>query len=307
MFKSALGVLFCLTCLTPQTAQAQVALKYAPKYTAGAAITHEVNIQSNQTLTIAGMPLETKAENFVVVKEQVESAAADGSAVVNGGIDTMQLDLSLPGGLSYQFNSSNPAATQSPVPELDEVTKFLTEFCKSRWTCDVGSNGHIRNLKYTDDLLSKIPEKMQGEASPEKMMRQTNQGIDRLPGKETQVGDSWERQETLELDGGQSFRMQKKFTYKGVEDHGGKKLHRIDVETGKIEYEAAQPIGPLEVKGSDIKIDSSQGTLWYDVELGRVVESTETMHVVGDIQFSVMGNELPGELDLTLTTTEKVH
>ena len=58
---------------------------------------------------------------------------------------------------------------------------------------------------------------------------------------------------------------------------------------------------------SDLKVESSEGTILFDREAGRVVESRGKLHVKGSMTLSAGGQELPGELDITMETTSELQ
>ena len=62
------------------------------------------------------------------------------------------------------------------------------------------------------------------------------------------------------------------------------------------------PSLPLELKSSDLKIAKSEGELLFDRKLGAFVKSSDSFTVVGKLTLVAGGNELPGELDLTITS-----
>ena len=57
---------------------------------------------------------------------------------------------------------------------------------------------------------------------------------------------------------------------------------------------------PLKMTKSDLKIESSDGTILFDREAGCVVEAKGKTQIKGSMTFSIQGMELPGELDLTM-------
>ena len=61
---------------------------------------------------------------------------------------------------------------------------------------------------------------------------------------------------------------------------------------------------PIRAKASDLKVKESKGTILFDRELGRVVESKETLQITGTITFTLNNNELPpSDLDLKMEST----
>ena len=59
---------------------------------------------------------------------------------------------------------------------------------------------------------------------------------------------------------------------------------------------------PLKVTKSDLKVESSDGTILFDREAGCVVEAKGKIQVKGDLTMMIQGMELPGTLDLNMET-----
>lgn len=62
---------------------------------------------------------------------------------------------------------------------------------------------------------------------------------------------------------------------------------------------------PLKVIKSDLKVEASDGTMFFDREAGCVVESKGKTQIKGSMTFSINDMELPGELDLTIETKDE--
>ena len=88
------------------TATAQTKLEF--KYTEGSRSITNVESKTHQILTIAGMDIETKSEQFIVMSIEVGKRGEDGTLRLKQKFDRMQTNLNLPGGLELQFDSGNP-------------------------------------------------------------------------------------------------------------------------------------------------------------------------------------------------------
>jgi hypothetical protein len=64
---------------------------------------------------------------------------------------------------------------------------------------------------------------------------------------------------------------------------------------------------PAKVTKSDLKAESSDATILFDREAGRVVEARGKLHVKGSMTLSAMGQDIPGELDLTIETNQELQ
>ena len=58
---------------------------------------------------------------------------------------------------------------------------------------------------------------------------------------------------------------------------------------------------------SDLKVESSDGTILFDREAGYVVEERGKLHIKGSMTLSAGGQEIPGEIDITIETTPELQ
>jgi len=118
------------------------------------------------------------------------------------------------------------------------------------------------------------------------------------------IGDTWQRDETANLGQGQEFQLQRTFTYLGPEERNGKTMEKVDMKTTSVAFDIGGQL-PLQLKESDLKVESSEGAYWYDPELKEIVEIHDKNNFVGTMTFVANGNELPAELDLTMEVGTK--
>ena len=141
----------------------------------------------------------------------------------------------------------------------------------------------------------------------EALTREAVQARDVLPDKPVNKGDRWQRTRVLHAGAGQILTFETYYEYAGTMEKGGKTLDKIDSFIGGVTY-TLDPNSPLPLKllKSDLKIDSSMGSVLFDREKGQIVESTSATRITGPITFSVNGQELPAKLDLTMETGSSV-
>ena len=65
-------------------------------------------------------------------------------------------------------------------------------------------------------------------------------------------------------------------------------------------------LSPVKVTKSDLGVEFSEGKILLDREAGCVVEARGRTRIKGSMNFSAMGQDLPGELDLTLDNQEEL-
>jgi hypothetical protein len=61
------------------------------------------------------------------------------------------------------------------------------------------------------------------------------------------------------------------------------------------------------VTKSDLKIDSGDGTILFDREVGAIVSAKGKTRIKGSMTFDAGGQELPGDLDLTIETDTELQ
>jgi len=116
-------------------------------------------------------------------------------------------------------------------------------------------------------------------------------------------GDTWNRTEVANLGSGQTFEIERTFEYLGMVNEGGRELDRVGMKANSVTYNIEpNPALPLELKSSDLKITKSSGELLFDRKLGSIVKTTDSFTVEGKLTLVANGNELPGELNLTITS-----
>ena len=131
--------------LTQPLLQAQVKLEHAPNWAKGDKSRIEVNTTTKQTLTLAGMPVDTKADQFMIMNEVVLAANADGSTKMQTEFETFQSDLSLPGGLQVNYDKGN-ANNTAPIAQLEPLIKLYDALSKSKWNTEYASDGKVKSI-----------------------------------------------------------------------------------------------------------------------------------------------------------------
>lgn len=276
-------------------------LVHRPNYQVGQTYSSEAEIEVAQTLTINGADIVTGSNQFLIISESVEEANDDG-ATLQGGFETIQIDLEI-AGTAFSFSSENPNAAPPPAG-LEPIRQLYQGLSDAEWTTTVDENGLVKSMEYVGEPFAGLDPALQNEVDLEGRVDDANQLAERLPGEGIDVGDTWERTEVLNLGSGQQFSIEREFTYAGSEEVDGRTLERVDVKSVSLEYTIApNPNLPLSVRSSDLEIETKDGAFWYDPDLGMIVKSTEEMQVTGDLELEIMGMVLPSELDLTITST----
>ena len=282
------------------TAFAQVSLK--PHLNENTKVRTTIEVSTKQTLTLAGMPLETGVEQFIVTNGQIGEKQADGKVQMLGKMETFQIDMKLPGGIEVNFDSGNPK-TEAAIPQLTPILQMFDAMSSSTYVTTFSAPGKIDSIVLKGDKFDALADAMKQELSPERLKLEAAQALARIPTDPVVKGDTWQRTETSNLGSGQTFEIKRTFEYLGTVNEGGRELDRIGMKVNSVTYNIdPNPSLPLELKSSDLKIAKSEGELLFDRKLGAFVKSSDSFTVVGKLTLVAGGNELPGELDLTITS-----
>ncbi|MEX0714233.1 MAG: hypothetical protein WD278_18000 [Pirellulales bacterium] len=279
-------------------ANAQEVLK--PKFQEGAKYKVRETQAVDQTLNIAGMNSVTKVSNTTTAQTEHGQRDEKGLLSIITTVDSIVADFDI-GGTKIHFDSADPnAKVEGDVAQL--VVQALKASVGLRLTQTIDDRGRVQSVEGVKEGTG---------LNPDDLKIAFQQDIDQFPADPVKPGDSWERTEEQALGQGQVFTFQRRYTYQGTVDKlptvkNSPKLDKITATDASVVY-SIKPGGglPLDVKKSDLKVQSSERTLLFDRELGRVVKAKSSVHVTGDLTLSLMGMELPGSLDLKLAQTSE--
>ena len=298
--------LSCLALCWAQTAQAQVKLEY--KFPEGKALRYKTSTKTTQTLTLAGQNIDTESSQTLTVSSKVGKRRDDSSVPVEQKIESLKVELSLPGGISVNFDTSDPNAKieNEQLAFLGEVFKLTSEI---QYTVVLDNQNKVKAIEGSEKLLEKA-EKLSPPArnairsriEADTLKKSFEQELRHLPDILTRPGESWERTEVLDVGSGQTLTFQRKYEYVGTEKIGDKTLDKITGKTTKVELKQ-DPAAEADLKlvKSDVKVESADATILFDREAGHVVSSRGKVRIKGDdMTFSYKGMEIPGAVDLTI-------
>lgn len=281
------------------TSFGQVKLEH--KFTPGT-YTSETKTRVNQSLTIAGMDTMTEADTKVTSQTTVGKPDVGGSVREQTKATALQISVKVMGS-EYNFDSANSENKgDSPLEFLRDVHKALAK----RSTTTLFDKDHkIVSVQHDEDILPSLPPSVQkyvkNELDPESIKKAVTQELAKFPSDPVKTGDSWERTETANLGAGQSMTFQTKYTYEGSAEKDGRQLDKITSKTQSVTFALGDDSAiPLKLKGSELKAEESAGVIYFDRELGRVVESNSSIRITGTITFEANGMELPSKLDLKM-------
>ena len=276
----------CLTLVWSQAAQAQVKLEH--KYTEGQKLTYKTTSKTHQTLTLMGMEIESSEERSMVTSLTTGKRRSDSTLPVERKVESLRMELSLPGGMNLNFDTADPNAKIEVRALLFWAILFKLAG-EVAYTVVLDDHNKVKAIEGTEKLKEKVEkldpqahELMTKQFESEKLKRSFEQESQILPDVLARPGEPWERTQIIETGGGQTLSFRKKFEYKGTEKKGDKTLDKIATKVLEVKYntdpDSNLPLKPIK---SDLKPESSEGTILFDREGGHVVSSKEKVRNQG--------------------------
>jgi len=294
------------------SSQAQVKLEY--KFPEGQKLTYKTTSKTSQVLTLMGQGIETESKETVVNSSAVGKKRADSTVPVDEKVESLNVELSLPGGMMISYDSKDPhGKIDNPqLAFLVEVYKLVSQLA---YTVVLDGQNKVKAVEGTEKLLEKAnaldemaKQTIRSRLDAQRLKAQFEQSHANLPEVVARPGEPWERTETLELGGGQTLTFHKKYEYAGNEKRGNATLDKINVKTTEVSY-TMDPNSPssLKVTKSDLKVESGTGAILFDREGGHVVTANGKIHIKGSMTFTAAGQEVPGEIDLTIESDTELQ
>jgi hypothetical protein len=300
----ALPVLLALVLQTAASAQVNL----TPKIPEGKSLVTETKVHYKQILEIAGMNVETEANVDVTSRSTSGQRAADGKLAVQEKVEGIRFKLALPGNMGIDYDSAKPDSAKSDNQMLQDILNGIKARVDKTYTVVYDKDNKPIAVEGVDKIIAAAPQgtaaMLQAELNPEKIKREAAETLKMLPGKPVNKGDKWEWVQVQDLGAGQTFTFTHYLEYQGTVERDGKTLDKITLFTGDVKYAIADTGQiPFKLKNSDLKVDSSMGTIYFDRESGQVVEMSVNLHITGPMTLDIMGMELPSKLDLSMDTS----
>ena len=296
-----------------QAVRAQVKLEY--KFPESNTLKYKTSAKTTHILTLAGQEFETVNEETVVKSRAVGMKRADGGLPIEEKVDSLRIDLAIPGGIKVNYDSSDPNA-KIDNPDLAFLAEAFNLVAETVYTVVLDSANKVKAVEGAEKLLEKADKLSQqardvirSHLETDRLKQDFEQELGNVPDIVTRPGESWERSEVSNIGNGQTLHFQKKYEYVGTEKKGDKTLDKIRGTATKIELKQDPAVNAqLKVLNGELKVDSSEETILFDRALGRVENSHMKVRIKGDkLTFSINGMELEGGLDLTMETTTELQ
>jgi hypothetical protein len=276
------------------------------KHVEGSVTAYRTTTRTHQVLTINDIPYETAGESTTTTRVSVGARRPDGTLPIRNRIESIEAKLRLPGGIDVTFDSAAPeSGTENSQAQV--YFHLFRALSGSSHTAVLDRDNHViaarRDGDGFDGAPDSVKEMFRDEFDPDYLKQVSSQELRRLPEVPVKQGDTWARNEIVGLGGGQLMTFTTRYEYLGTLRRDGETLDQIGATSLGVAYrvDPTSPL-PLQVRHSDFKIQSSEGTLLFDRLRGLVVEAQRRDHIQGELTMVINGVDSPSIVDLTIET-----
>jgi hypothetical protein len=298
LLASALLCGFCTVAL----AQVTLENKFSP-----GTFTVDTDEQVEQKLTINGTDVDTGATTHTTSKGVIGERDAEGKLRVPITIESMKISMSVMG-MGYDFDSANP--DNKGESQLEALRDFHKALAKRTTTLVYDKSNRVDAIESDQTAINALGADVQSivksQLDPNALKEAANEEQDQIKRDPVKPGDTWQRSSTMNFGAGQMMQFKTEYTYAGPVEKDGRKLDKITSKTLEVNYMLQNSPLPLGLKNSDLKAAESEGTMLFDREIGRVVDSNSKMRITGDLTFTINDMNLPAKLDLKIQRSSVV-
>jgi hypothetical protein len=288
----------------------KVELAHKPDLKPGTTTRDVTDTTLEQTLTLAGMNIETAVESHSATQSTVTEQLSDGKTKLRSNFEYFIVSMDMPMIGKIEFDSSKTADNPNVPDQLRPVMDMFRAVSKTEWESVLNSKPELESVAFVGNPFEGLDQSVATDVTPERFKVEHNNRMRRYPDGPVAVGDKWERTEDVAVSGGQKLTFKKEFTYLGTEEKSGTTFDKIGVKSLTVDYSlGSDPKIPLKLEESKLEIAASEGVLLYDRTLKMITSEKETLQIKGPLTFSFEINgkaqKLPGELDLTIGVEQK--
>lgn len=290
-------------------ARAEGEVKLEAKFPEGQALRYQVRTQMNQQVKNLGMEMPSNQNRTVIRSETIGKRRGDGGLPVAVKVESLRERQRLPAGLDVNYDSKEGAARVAN-PDLDFFKDAYALESRVAYTIVLDGKNRVKAVEGADALRERVDgldprggDLLRSRYAADSLREDFEQthALVALPDGPVKPGASWERTEVYDRGAGLALALRKKFEYAGTEKKGGKALDRITAKVLEAKYQQdPDSSSPLKLAKADIKVSSSEGTILFDREAGRVAESRERVELTGNLTFSAQGQDQRVGFDLTM-------
>jgi hypothetical protein len=266
---------------------------------------------TNQTMKIMGSDVKQEQTQEFVFSWTVKEAD-DKKVVLDQKIEAVNMSIKISSN-EIKFNSTAKDAADNPL------ASFFRPLIGSTFTITLDpATMKITEIKGREEFVKKLTDANPQMASllksilSEDQLKQLSEpafAVVKGKGQKVKSGDTWSRDSKLNMGPIGSYTAKYTYTYGGTEkktvDGKEANLHKIDMKT-ELTYgppDNKEPSGlPFKIESGKLTASKAAGTIWFDADKGRVVETKMEVDLKGTLQISVAEQKAEVDLDQKQST-----
>jgi hypothetical protein len=291
----------------PAGARADEPVKLEAKFPEGQTLRYRFRTSIHQLVKNLGMEMPSNLDRTVDCSAAIGPRRGDSSLPIAVKVESLRDRLRLPGGLDVSYDSKDQAAKVAN-PDLDFFNDLYRTAGQVAYTVVLDGKNKVKAIEGADTLRQRLDrldpragDLLRSRLSAGTLRADFEQALGALPDGPIKPGQTWERTEAVDCGAGLKIVLKKKYAYAGTEKKGGKTLDKITAKVTDARCaQDADSSAPIKVVKSDMKIDSSEVTVLFDREAGRIVESHERLEMKGNVTVSDHDQEQSCGFELTM-------
>jgi hypothetical protein len=305
---AAVGVL-ALAGSAPARAQAEVKLE--ARFPEGQTLRYQIRTSMNQQVKNLGMEMPSNLNRTVVCSEAIGKRRGDSGLPIAVKVESLRERQRVPPGRDVSYDSKDGNA-RIAHPDLDFFKDVYKVDTQVAYTVVLDGQNRVKAIEGADALRERVDRidpraadllrsRLAADALKEEFAQ--THALGALPDGPVKPGASWERTEAVDRGAGLELVLRKKYEYAGTEKRGDKALDKITAKVLEVQCrQDADSAAPMKLTKGELKVGSSEGTILFDREAGRVVEARGRVELTGSLTFSAQGQDQRISFDLTMRT-----
>jgi len=311
MRVAAVAAVGVLALAGPAPARAQAEVKLEARFPEGQTLRYQIRTSMNQQVKNLGMEMPSNLNRTVVCSEAIGKRRGDSGLPIAVKVESLRERQRVPPGRDVSYDSKDGNA-RIAHPDLDFFKDVYQVDAQVAYTVVLDGKNRVKAIEGADALRERVDRidpraadllrsRLAADALKEEF-EQTH-ALGALPDGPVKLGASWERTEAVDRGAGLELVLRKKYEYAGTEKRGDKALDKITAKVLEVQCrQDADSAAPMKLTKGELKVGSSEGTILFDREAGRVVEARGRVELTGGLTFSAQGQDQRISFDLTMRT-----
>lgn len=279
------------------------------KYMPNTTVKQRIHSHIDQVLNIAGQDQNTSIDSTTTTVAEIGERNSSGIIPVKVKFESMQANLSLPGGFNVNYDSANPhPAQEGPLAFVTEIFRAMSG---AVLTYHLDQSNAVVAVEGTQEVINSVSAQaatfLKADLEQEVLAKEINQQNARYPEGPVKVGDTWQRTEERSIGSGQTLIVEVTYKYEGTVERNGKTLDRITSTVNSVKYEQGETPSPAKIVDSDLKVKDWKGEILFDRELGDAILDESKGQITGTMSISIAGQNLEAKLDLKMSNSTQTQ